>query len=307
MDESVINWLLEDENPAIKYRTQTEILCKSPSECHELYASIWGHKQITKMLSKQDENGLWSSKDWGVHTSLRYLTAFAEYGVRKDERLDKFADYTVDFLQSQDKGGDLAGCATPLTLRALVMMGYHERDDVAELIVRFAAAQLYDGGFICKRLLDKKPARKSCYKAAIAGLLLYAECSRKGILPGNAANLADYFLKRNVFYSSDKTKTLYDKNGRFGWRIIDNFFPVEPMRVGLPLIVSALSVLGAGSHPALSEAWEMLREKKDDSGKLHLDGTLTKQPCSFGKSGQSNKWVTFYALLAEKYRAAKKF
>ena len=302
MNDYTLNWLLEDENPAIKYRTLTEICNKTLDECQEVYNSVWNDKQIIKMLSKQNENGLWSEKDFGGFTSMRYLTAFAEHGLHKDSHLDNFVDYTVALHQSYIKIGDgLGGCACPLTLRALVMLGYHDRNDVMELILKFASAQLYDGGFICKMKLDKKPERKSCYKAAIAGVLLYAECKRKSVLPDNADKLINYFLKRDVFYSSDKTKK-FDE-GRFGWRFVDNFFPVEPMRMGLPLIVSALSVLGAGNHPALTEAWEMLKEKEDANGKLKLDGTLTKQPCSFGKVGQENKWITFYALLADKYRS----
>jgi hypothetical protein len=106
-------------------------------------------------------------------------------------------------------------------------------------------------------------------------------------------------LKRDVFYSSDKSKAFTD--GRVGWRFIDNFFPVEPMRMGLPLIVSALSVLEAGGDPAMKEVWGLLKDKETENGRLILEGTLTKQPCSFGKAGFENKWMTFYAHLAEKY------
>ncbi|MCL2488544.1 MAG: hypothetical protein FWE80_07665 [Oscillospiraceae bacterium] len=296
MHDTVINWLIEEDNPAVRYRTLTELCGRPAAEAEDSYASVWQQKSIVKMLQKQDENGLWSSKDWGGHTPLRYLTAFAEHGVKQDKRLDRFVDHTVGILQSAADEGDLAGCAGPLTLRALVMMGYGGREDVMALISAFSAAQLRDGGFICKRLLDKKPLRKSCFKAAFAGLLLYAECSRKGILPGGAEELVGYFLKRNVFYYQG----LSLKDGRPGWRFTDNFFPVEPMRMGLPLIAAALAVLGAGEHPAMGETWALLKEKQDENGKYHLEGTLVKQPCSFGKVGQSNKWVTFYALLAQK-------
>lgn len=302
LSNQTLKWLLEWENPSIKYRTLTEI-CEEPKsdEIRNLYNLIWEQKPIARMLSKQNENGLWDNKDYGMFTPLRYLTAFAEFGLQKDKRLDHYVDYTVSLLQPLAENGGLFGCATPLTLRALVMLGYHERDDVKELIRKFAAAQIYDGGFICKRLLDKKPERKSCYKAAVNSLLLYAECKRKNILPDNSDKLIDYFLKRNVFYTSDmKIKRFAD--GRVGWRYIDNFFPVEPMRVGLPLIMSALSILGVGNHPALTESWEILSKKDDENGNLKLEGILTKQPCSFGKVGQVNKWVSFYALLAEKYK-----
>ncbi|MCL2433517.1 MAG: hypothetical protein FWD16_03240, partial [Clostridia bacterium] len=147
----------------------------------------------------------------------------------------------------------------------------------------------------------KKPERKSCYKGALAGLLLYAECKRKDILPGNADKLIDYFLNRDVFYSTDKTKSFYE-DGRYGWRFIDNFFPVESQRMGLPLIVSAMSILGAGNQPAMAEAWALLGQKADADGRMQLEGTLTKQPCSFGKAGQENKWITFYAELAKRYK-----
>jgi len=308
LNGQVLNWLLEDNNPAIKYRALTEICGKPPEEeeCQKTYGLIWTQKSISNMMGKQDKNGLWESEKryYGNFLDLKYLTAFAEHGLQKDIRLDRLVDYSVDIFKSAKKG-ELGGCAAPLTLRALVMLGYHERDDVAGLVARFAEEQLYDGGFMCKRLLDRKPGRKSCYKAALTGMLLYAECKRKNILPDNSGKLVEYFLKRDVFYSADKSKAFYDKDGRAGWRFVDNFFPAEPMRVGIPLIVSALAILGAGNHPALDESWQLLKAKENidgNNGRLKLEGTLTKQPCSFGAVGKENKWASFYALLAEKYR-----
>ena len=297
MDEQTISWLLEDKNTAIKYRTLTEICDKSPENCQEEYDAIWEHKSVVKMFSKQDENGLWANN------SYEYLTACAELGLHKDNRLDNYVDYIInDMINWANDYDDLGGCKCALMLRALVMMGYHERNDVKELLSRFAAAQLYDGGFNCQRLLKQKPERKSCYKAALQGLLLYSECKRKNILLEKSDRLLDYFLKRDIFYSNDRTKTFKDGRADKGWRFIDNFFPPEPIRMGLPLIVSALSILGVGSHSALTESWELLETKKNKNGKLILEGTLSKFPYSFGTVDKENKWVTFYALLAEKYR-----
>jgi hypothetical protein len=294
---NVLDWLTEDDNPAIKYRTLTEICDKSSDNLQEEYAAIWEHKSVVKMFSKQNENGLWTNN------SYEYLSACAELGLRKDSRLDKYIDYIVkDMTDAANENNDLGSCKCPLMLRALVKMDYHERDDVKELLSRFAAAQLYDGGFNCQRLLKQKPERKSCYKAALHGLLLYNECKRKNVLPENSDKLLNYFLNRDVFYSNDRTVSFKEGRADKGWRFIDNFFPAEPIRVGLPLIVSALSILGAGNHSALIESWELLEAKKDRNGRLSLDGTLSKFPYNFGTVGKENKWVTFYALLAEKYR-----
>lgn len=192
---------------------------------------------------------------------------------------------------------DPAGCSVPLILRALIMLGCHKRDDAMALVMKFADSIRFDGGWMCKRLLDKRADRKSCYKAALAGLYLYAECEKKGIPLPHKENLLVYFLKRDVFFNSEKT-VLLSGDGRFGWRFIDNFFPVEPMRMGLPLTLSALAILGAGDHPALKKAWDLLDAKRDTEGRFALDGTLTKQPCSFGSAGKPNKWITYYAELA---------
>jgi hypothetical protein len=308
MHEETVNWLLEDENPAVKWRTMVELCGEKPENCLDVYALIFEQKPVVKMFSKQDANGLWADDYGGSQTSHKYLTACAELGLHKNEKLDNYVNHVIKnmirpenyILQTNKPEDDLLGCVYPLMLRALVMMGYHNCDDVLGLITRFTESQLYDGGFNCNRLLKQKTGRKSCYKAAVQGLLLYAECRRKNILPNNTDKLLDYFLKRDVFYSNDRTMNFME--GKTGWRFVDNFFPAEPMRTGLPLIVYALSVLGAGNHPALSEPWELLNVKKQESGKLKLEGTLTKYPYRFGAVGKINKWVTFYALLAEKYR-----
>jgi hypothetical protein len=280
-----------------------EICDKKPEDCRESYAKIWEHKQIIRLLSKQDENGLWNDKDYGHQTPMRYLTALAEYGLCKDERIDRYVEYSIRSLQTWSYNHtDIFACIGAMALRALVMLGYHERGDVMELIAKFAEMQLNDGGFICGRLLDKKPERKSCYKSAISGLLLYAECKRKNILPVNADNLVNYFLKREILYSADKTKAFYDKSGSSEGRVFWEFPPLDLMRIGVPLLAYALSVLGAGRNPAMQETWEVMKAKQDEAGRLPLEGAATRLPCNFGMGGQANKWATFYAILADKYR-----
>jgi hypothetical protein len=300
-------WLLEFTTAAIRLRALTELL-DCPGDNQDVVKArdlTWQSKDVQKMLSRQNADAIWehNEKEYGVHTSLRYLTSFAELGLHKDPRLDRAAAYAIHYLEekeSADMHHDYSGCSNALLLRGLVMLGYHAEPAVRGLIDRYAAAQLFDGGFMCRRLLEKKPGRRSCYKASLAALLLYSECWRKSIALPNTDSLVRYFLKRDVFYTGDKTKLLAE--GRLGWRYIDNFFPVETMRIGLPLILSALCILGVGNHPALAQAWEMLESKKNEAGHFLLEGTLTSQPCSFGKVGAENPWVTLYAYLAEKYR-----
>jgi len=293
---NVLDWLLEDENPAVKYRTLIEIFDKNSNDYQNLYERIWAHKQIVKLISKQDEKGLWGIKDIRDITTIQHLTVFAEYGLYKDSRFDRYVDFIINLMQSwRDDSIDVFSCYAPMALRALVMMGYSDRSDVMELIQNFAKTQIYDGGFMCKRRLDKKPERKSCYKAAVSGLLLYAACKRKNISLPNTDNLVNYFIKRGVFYSTDKTHVFIDQHG------VPKGFPSILMKIGIPLFISALSILGAGNNPGLQEVWAMMKEKEDENGRFKQEGA-SAQVGFLGKDGHENRWSTFYALLAEKYR-----
>lgn len=210
MSNNVVDWLLEKQNPAIRYRTLTELLDtpKSDSASSLLYSSLWETKDVQKMLARQNDTGVWAhdEKEYGAHTSLRYLTAFAEYGFRQDKRLDKAAAYAVHFLhekETADLAHDYSGCSNALVLRALVMLGYHQDTQVIALVERYVATQLCDGGFMCQRLLAQKPNRKGCYKASVAALLLYAECKRSVSFIPNCGRLI--FVNRRWCWMSQST------------------------------------------------------------------------------------------------------
>ncbi|MBE3101404.1 MAG: hypothetical protein IMZ47_03940 [Firmicutes bacterium] len=74
------------------------------------------------------------------------------------------------------------------------------------------------------------------------------------------------------------------------------------MRVGLQNVVEAFSALGYGHDDRLAEAQTILDTNKTDDGKYLLRGTLTKSYLPKERVGKPSKWVTFYALLAEKER-----
>lgn len=303
--DSNISWLLEQKEPSIRYRTLVEIL-DMPQDADDVkaaYNKLLSSKKVDRILSKQNESGLWDLKPYGTHTHLRYLTALAELGYRKSPEIDNAVDTAIEFLKGKYNAEGMErydGCSDALLLRALVMLGYNDIDDVNSMIQDYCSKQLADGGFNCKRLLDKKSDRKSCYKAAVAGLSLYGACYQKGITLQGKDKLVKYFTNRNVFYKSNTKELVVDNKA--GWRSIDNFFPVEPMRVGIPIIMSSLSILGAGEHRGMKDTWQIWEDKMNEQGRMSLEGTLSKQPCSFGAVGKLNKWVTFYYELAHKYK-----
>jgi hypothetical protein len=111
--------------------------------------------------------------------------------------------------------------------------------------------------------------------------------------------LLEYFWKRNIFYRSDIPEMLV-LNAREGWRSIDTFHPFEVMRVGLHNILEAFCALGYGNDSRLDEAWAILESKQTVEGQYKLDQTLAKSYLPKERVGKPSKWVTFYALLAQK-------
>lgn len=280
----VYSWLLEDKNPAVQYRTKTELLGQA--------ADISAVRDW--ILAKLPANwwevkGLW----------YRYhITALAECGLSYHDVDMQHLARAFDELETSFE----CSCADFMLLNALTKLGLGIHAAVQSILDDLTA--LPDGGFLCaqrQKKLDYAP--KSCYKANVHALMLAASCRSRGIDAPFAEPLADYFLRRNLFYRTDSPETPV-LDARPGWRSIDAFHPFEVMRVGLHNILEAMSALGYGNHPSLASAWELLERQKDSDGRVVLAGTLTKSYLPKERAGQPSKWATFYALLAEKHRIA---
>lgn len=277
---NVIEWLLDDENPAVKYRTQTEIL------------GISGEKEKAKewIFSKLPKDWYETKGMWYGY----YITALAEAGLTKDDIPCEYLDKAIDIINNEFA----CACSDFLLLRALIMLGCHDNEVIQNILHILSERSLPDGGFLCKLIGKKfKYVPKSCYKANLCALLCLSECSKKGINPSYGPELIQYFLKRDIFYKSDKKELVI--GGAEGWRTIDVFHPFEPMRVGIHNIVEAFSALGYGNNQSMNEAWNLMYRNKDENGKLLLAGTLTKSYLPKEKVGKPSKWATFYMVLAE--------
>ena len=279
ISSDLIKWLLEDDNPAVKYRTQTEILGETADKSPVV---AWLNDFLPGGWTERE--GLWSTY---------YLTAIAECGLT-------FDDIALDKTKAIHFGTEYRfehSCGDYMRLRALVRAGLGE--DAANIIHDSIGKQLPDGGFLCLHRLDKmKRVPKSCVKANMYALMFYAECRKKGIKVNIDEALLDYFWDHNLFYRTANPDTLI-LNAREGWRTIDTFYPFEVMRVGLQNIMESFCALGYGNDPRLNEAWNILNSKKTPDGKSILNGTLTKSYLPKERVGKPSKWVTFYTRLAE--------
>jgi hypothetical protein len=106
--------------------------------------------------------------------------------------------------------------------------------------------------------------------------------------------LIQYFLKRRLFYRTDNPAQVVVRG------MNEAFFPIAYFRVGLLLLLEALSALGRGKSMELQEAWKILEEKRDHQSRIILVGNLPLNKSYLPKErvGKPSKEVTLYAYLA---------
>lgn len=283
MNNKVIEWILQDDNPAVKYRCETEIL---GLDADNTIVKDWIIKKIPEDWFER--KGLWY---------IYYIVALAECGLTYKDLPEHCLDKAIKKLEEKFN----YGCEDFMCLTALLKLGLKET--VEKIIYILPVHQLPDGGFLCTRRKNKLSyIPKSCYKANLHALLFITECHKKGIETGIEEKILNYFWEHKIFYkSSDNAELILDE--REGWRTIDVFHPFEVMRVGIHNVVEAFSALGYGNDIKLKEAWDIFKTHKDEQGKIVLDGTLNKPYLPKEKIGKPSKWATFYMILAEKERS----
>jgi hypothetical protein len=268
-NESVINWLLEDENPSVKYRTLVELLGKSKEE-PELEAiknKIINGKEVSRIFSKLDSNGLWShtQNNFGSFTTTYYLMALSELGMdKKDERIAKIVEWYIPYLEENDNHL----CAfDPLTLRTLVMLGFNTNERVKALINRYINRTRFDGGYLCiwkkNKYKGQSKLPKSCIQISGKTLLLFATLPDEYKSLDSCKKIVDYFLRRQVMYNTNDLNNIIINT--------KNYFPLIVPQISLYHYLYSLSVLGYGNFEELTNAWLLLETKKDSSGKFLLE------------------------------------
>jgi hypothetical protein len=286
-DKKIVEWLAEDDNPAVAYRTRTELLGERAGASG---AIDW----IKGVLPPdwKDTKGLWLT--YHYNAAAECGIDGLELGIKKSDVTNYFKKNTFEY-----------NCQNFMQIRAFVMLGFEKELESIGIMEKLSDGQLLDGGFLCLHRLEKyKSMPKSCVKCNNFALLFLSECKKRNIDSGIEDKLLGYYWQHHLFYRSADVSSLI-LQAREGWRTIDTFYPFEVMRVGLQNIVEAFCALGYGTDKRLGEAWKMLEGKKDGEGKYKLEGTLSKSYLPKERVGRASKWVTFYALLAKKQRTSR--
>ena len=288
MEQSVLKWLMENDNPEVKLRTLKEYkkLSDNDEEVIACKKELLQSKVYERGLKKLKKDKPWDKYD--------AIMAFAEWGLTRDDIGQDIDDEVFGLIKST---GFKMLCGEPLLLRNLVKLGYYSEDIVKNEVDAVLKLIKEDGGFGCistnKKINDPKKPHKSCARLTVEYLLLVAELHLRGFKPECEDALVHYFTKRNIFYRTDDMKTPMVEV------MLSTFYPPDPIKIGAHMIVYALRVLGCEPESeAMKAGYKVLDEHKTDNGKYILTASKSVPAFKAGNVGEENKWVTLYANLA---------
>ncbi len=320
-----VPWLLETENPGVRYLALRDILELSPDDRELKSARKAAHQEgpIAHVLSKMNKEGYWVKPGAGYlpkySSTVWSIILLAQLGasLQEDKRIEQACNYMLDqmaeggqfTLTSPGAPSGTVDCLQGNLCWSLMEMGVNDSrlkcayewmartvtgEGIAPLEDKNAPVRYYAGKcgptFTCGAN-NKLPCAWGGAKVMLAlGRLPVRERTpliRRAIQQG-----IDFFLSIDPATAEYPTGYAAKPSGNW-WKL---GFPVFYI-TDLLQIAEALVELGYGSDPRLANTLDLLREKQDSQGRWALEYDYTgKTWIDFGKKKQPNKWVTLRAL-----------
>jgi hypothetical protein len=321
---SLLNWLLEADDPAARYITLRDLL-KCPPDDTELcaaHAAAHRYGAIPAILDEMQPEGYWVTPGAGYNPKYKStvwsIILLAQLGAcaEQDQRIAQACAYLLDhaltaggqFTTSGTPSGT-ADCLQGNLCAALIDLGWNDPrlvrafdwmartvtgEGIAPASESQATERYYAGK--CGPLFACGANNKlPCAWGAAKVMLALGKCPSEMCTPSirRAIEAGVDFL-----FSVDPAGATYpsgysDKPSGNWWKF---GFPVFYVTDVLQ-IAEVLIALGFGNDPRLTQTIQLIREKQDTEGRWALEYSYRdKTWVTFGENKQPNKWVTLRAL-----------
>lgn len=319
-------WLLESENPGVRYLAFRDLCDLSPDDRKLKSARKLAHKEgpIAQVLSKMNEEGYWQKPGTGYgpkyKSTVWSLILLTQLGasMKEDKRIRLACKYYLDHAWSP--GGQFsamtnnapsgtADCLQGNMLWSLAALGYEDpRMDVAyewmaRTVTGEGVAPMKDKLAPIRYFAGKCGPTFACgsnnkLPCAWGGVKVLLALSQ--VPAGQRSERIEHAIQYAVdfFFSVDPSTANYP-NGwaakpsanwwKFGFPV---FYVADILQ-----IAEALIALGFGKDPRLANTLELIRSKQDEAGRWLLEYNYDgKTWMRFGKMKEPNEWVTLRAL-----------
>ena len=322
--DSTINWLLEEENPGVRYLAMRDLL-KLPDDDLELNkAQKIAHCEgpIATILDAMHPDGYWEEPGPGYLPKYRStvwsIILLAQLGasINLDQRIRIACQYLMEHafnetgqFTTNGRPSGTADCLQGNLCTALLDIGYEDPrlDTAFEWMARTVTGEGFapfeDKNALLRYYAGKRGRGFMCgannnLACAWGGAKVMLAFSK---LPGiQRTPLIEAAIQQGIEFllSVDPLDATYPSGWnakpsgnwwKFGFPV---FYVTDILQV-----VEALVGLGVGSDPRLTNVLDFIANKQDQNGRWLLEYEYTgKTWVDFGPKKQPNKWVTYRVL-----------
>jgi len=265
--KSALDWLLEEEQPAVRYLALTTLVGKTQNdpEVREARAMIPKKGWAADILAKQNPAGWWVDSEnlyQPKYLSTNWmLLVLSDLGLTKaDPRIDKACKLWIRRFAMEDGGFAMSGtnrghlCTTGNMARALVRFGYADHPKARRAFEWLEKNRDKNGGWSCfgsGRNLDSWEG--------MSAFAVYPKEKWTAGMTRAVEDAAEFYLQRELHKQGDP----YRPWERF-------HYPAHyyyDILVGLDF----LTALGYTDDPRLEYAVSLLKKKRRPDGRWNLD------------------------------------
>jgi hypothetical protein len=325
------DWLLEEENPAVRYLALRDIVDADEKELKTARTKAHREGPIATILDNMNPEGYWITPGLGYGPKFKStvwsILSLAQLGASsgEDKRIQTACKYLLD--HALNKGGqftarkpsDMGLCLQGNLLAALPELGYTDNrlDTAFEWTARRVtgyglAYKLNDDGlapgegvpgpfrtlkFITGPVFGCRTNKGlSCGWAGVSVMLAFSRLpakNRSGVINRAVEAGADFFFKTDPATANFGDSKLGFADEKWWQFKFPDFYAADILKMA-----EALTALGYGNDPRLSHTLSMIREKQDENGRWALDYVdhTRKMWVKYGATDKPNKWATLRAM-----------
>jgi len=319
LDEEIIAWLMDAENPSARYLTMTELLGKADTDGEVIEAgeTIMSTGPVPRILEKQMPEGHWGGIDRFYQEKYKgtvwNLILLAELRADPgDERVRKACEYILQASQHRDSGafscrGDLEKggtsngilpCLTANMVYALSRLGYMNDERVKKGISWISRYQRFEAQappgkewpYRYDRCWRPRDCRSGAVKAVKALALVSSE-ERSNEIASSLHKGCEFILERCLWGDGNGLESTARKDWfQFGY----------PHMWGTDLLEIINVLLQANIRDdRMDEAIRFIASKRNEKGKWLQEGRFSNRLITrLEKKGSESRFITIEAIKA---------
>ena len=318
--DKVISWLLEKENPSVRFFTLSSLLDKPDDDIEVVEAkkAIMEYGTVPEILALQNDDGSWGVPEMFYRDkyggTVWTLLILAELGADSyDPRIIKACEFVLKHSQEPESGGfsfcesvktgrgfpsGIVPCLTGNMVFTLIKFEYLNDERLTKAIDWIVKYQRTDDG------IENAPSggpyekyamcwrKHSCHMGVAKALKAFAAIppeNRSEAVNNKINEMAEYFLKHHIYKKSHNLSEI----SRPGW-----------LKPGFPLmyqtdILELLEIFASLKirDERLKDAIDIVKSKRTVDGTWKMENSNNgKMVVRIENKGKPSKWITLKAL-----------